>query len=117
MGAALYIVLERQIEGFNPFVNGKELSQEEEELAANARDLGVTPLMDFYSTSEEEAEEFGFEAAPEAWFTAEQGLATVNALLAHVQDKSAVVSDLQEFARVLEEARRHQVRWHLGVDY
>ena len=117
MGAALYIVLEKQIEGFDPFVSGKALSREEEELDAIARDLGVTPLMDFYSASEEEAEEFGLEAGPETWFTAEQGLATVNALLAHIKDKDAVAADLQEFARVLEETREHQVRWHLAVDY
>ena len=117
MSAALYIVLERQIEGFDPFVNGKALSREEEELDAIARNLGVTPLMGFYSASEEEAEEFGLETGPETWFTAEQGLATVNALLAHVEGKDAVSADLQEFARVLEEARKQQVRWHLGVDY
>lgn len=117
MGAALYIVLEKQIDELDLFVNGKALSQEEEELDAIARDLGVTPLMDFYGTSQEEADEFGLEAGPEPWFTAEQGLATVTALLAHFKDENAVTADLQEFARVLEEARKHQVRWHLGVDY
>ena len=117
MGAALYIVLEKEIDGFDHFVNGKALSSEEEALDEIARNLGVTPLMDFYSTSEEEAEELGLEGGPEGWFTAEQGLATVNALLAHVKDKDTVVADLQEFAGVLEEARKRQVRWHLGVDY
>ena len=49
MGAALYIALERQIPDFDPFLNGKALSQASDQLDTIATSLGVRPLMEFFS--------------------------------------------------------------------
>ena len=49
MRVALFIVLEKDIPDFDPFVNGKALSAAEIKLDRVAKELGVTPLMDFCS--------------------------------------------------------------------
>ena len=140
MSAALFIVLERQISGLDSYVNGKALSWAEESLDGLANQLGVTPLMAFFSIDPAEAAETFAEtlaelgepkdgaAEPsefpeEEWFSAEEGLQTVNALLAHfaehpraVRDADAVISDLREFQAVLQRAGNEGVRWHLAVD-
>jgi hypothetical protein len=138
MGSALYIVLERDIDGFDPFVNGKALSVHNDDLDRLAKEIGVTPLMDFFSVSPEEALDFiqgEFEASgeempelppphPEKWFLPDEGLRTVQALQEHLvmnkespQDWKGVLSDLDEFEKVLKRAQKENVRWHLGVDF
>ncbi len=50
----------------------------------------------------------------------EEGLKTVEALLGEVNAKpelSDVKTDLQGFERVLREAVKHSVKWHLAIDY
>jgi hypothetical protein len=82
MGAALYIALEHPIPDFDPFVNGKALSKTSGQLDAIATELGVRPLMEFFSADPEMAAEFlpeGVEAPPRVWFTAAAGLVTVRA--------------------------------------
>ena len=138
MGAALYIVLEKSIPDFDPFVNGKALSADEKRLDRLARELGVTPLMDFFGMNPEDVADF-LEAEAEAsgqpagdlphmegekWFAAGDGLATVRALRQRlreepkaVRDPKAIISDLDEFETVLERARSADVRWHVAVDF
>lgn len=93
MCAALYIVTEREIPGFDTFVSGKALSRAEPQLAAIAAQLGVTPLLEFCSIGSEDASAFleaegvdagDVEFSPEAWFEADAGLASVNAVDKHV---------------------------------
>ncbi len=55
---ALYIVLENNNPGFDPFVNGKVLGQSEKQFAEVAGRLGVRPLMEFFSINPQEAAEF-----------------------------------------------------------
>ena len=135
MGAALYIALETTASAVDNVVDGKALSRAEGELASLARRLGVRPLMEFFSMSPDEYEadvaQFnplaGIEQVPpfqEDWFTAEEGLATVRALIGHLQAQpaafsgaDAALSDLEAFAYVLEEAGKRGIRWHLCVDY
>lgn len=133
MGAALFIVLERETTGFDPFVNGKSLSRASDELESLAQSLSVKSLFEFCSIDPEQVEEllddleiddeFPAPAATE-WFEASDGLATVRALQGHVSknptavpDTAGVLSDLSEFERVLKFAESHQIRWHLEVDY
>lgn len=134
MSAALYIVLERDIPEFDAFVNGKALSSAENQLDRAAEELGVTPLMAFFSMDPQEAMDF-LEGEPEAngdvpdlpaeqWFDARDGLATVRALRQHldknpkaVRNSEAVVRDLGEFETVLQRAASAEVRWHLAVDF
>ena len=126
MGAALYVVLETRIAGLDTMIDGKALSKAEDMLAKTCLRLGVPPLMDFFSVNEEElCGVLGLEAAAadipaERWFTAEDGLRTVEALLREVNndpDLASAKEDLQGFHRVLLEAQRNRIRWHLAVDY
>jgi hypothetical protein len=135
VSAALYIALEHHDSAIDASVDGKALSRAEGDLAVIANQLGVRPLMDFFSMT---AEEFAAEAADfntlaglpderppdEEWFPAQEGLATVQALLGHLRTNleavpfhADVIADLESFALVLQEAERRNVRWHLCVDY
>ena len=133
MSAALYIVLEKPIEGFKHFVNGKALAHASELLDTLAKKIGTKPLMNFWSAAPEElngmAEDLGVtmkvNARPfssERWFAATDGLATVQALRAaasaeKIVNLERVLADLDEFERVLNEANEKGVGWHLAVDF
>ncbi len=109
MSAAYYIVIERPIEGFDLFVDGKALAHANDLLDRLAADAGVKPLIDFFSMDPEEVDslfsELGLdaegtatdeaepdadvpkleEAPPEVWFYASEGLTTIQALIQAVQ--------------------------------
>jgi len=129
---SLYIMLERQIRNADIYVNGNFLSKNNDELERIAHRLGVEPLMGFFSTSSEQllalAEQHDvnsnkFKAAhQEKWFTADEGLRTVNALLRELATSKLdhldrIEAELREFEKLLEVAKANGVRWHLGVDY
>jgi len=131
MGVAFFIVPEREVPGLETFVNGKALARAED-LDQVAEAAGVRPLMDFFSEDPEEVwallSDEGSEPpaegfAPQEWFPAEEGLATVRSLIAHLEtdpsaapDAAALVEDLREFDRVLGGLAAESVRWHLAVD-
>ncbi|MEO7718701.1 MAG: hypothetical protein ABIY70_21090 [Capsulimonas sp.] len=104
MGVALYVALEREIDGLDSFMGGKALANapvddtEESNLADVARNLGVKPLHEFHSADPEQIIGFMFDGdpadAPEnirrmapaiEWFPASEGLATARALLDYLQ--------------------------------
>src|SRR5260370_40365459 len=125
MGTALYITLEKNIPQVDTMIDGKMLGKAEKELAKAAKRLGVRPLMGFFSTSADEAADLlGDDVAaidiPAAqWFSAAEGLRTVDALLAEADpsDELRVAKDdLLGCQRVLREAQKHGVRWHLAID-
>jgi hypothetical protein len=123
---ALYITLERKIEGFDEMVDGKGVGRAESQLEKIAKKLGVTPLMEFFSASAEEMAEFDVEVpgTPAAkFFDGKQGLKTIQALRAYleknpkeVKDGTWILEDLKDFERVLSKAAENGVRWHLSVD-
>jgi hypothetical protein len=126
MGAALYIALEKQIPDFDSVIDGKMLGKSEKQLVAAAKRLGVRPLMEFFSTSAQEAEDLlgddvaGIDIPAGQWFSPEDGLKTVNALLAQAEispELRATKDDLLDCQRVLREAQKHGVRWHLAIDF
>ncbi len=127
MGAANYIVLERTVEGLDTMMDGKGLARHGEELEAAAQRLGVRPLVEFFSADPTEVAEFMegegvemdvTELPPLQHFSAEEGLATVRALLtqASLWDEM-VIQDLNDCERILTVAAKHQVRWHLEGDF
>jgi hypothetical protein len=123
MSAAYFIVLEREIDGLDSFMNGKSLSKHIEALDAAAYELGVTPLSEFYSIDPEQAAEFAemdvedVKLPPLDHFSAKDGLATVRALLAHkAVHQDHVLQDLQDCERILSAAAEHSVGWHFEVD-
>ncbi len=129
---SLYIILEKQIPNADIYVNGSFLAKNSEELGRMAKQLGVRPLMDFFSISGEELSSLAEEYSPklekvkedhqENWFTAEEGLQTVSTLLQNLASLKLdrldrIEAELQEFAKVLELAQANSLHWHLGVDY
>ena len=126
MGAALYIALEKEIPGTDTMIDGKMLSRAEKHLAKAAKRLGVRPLMEFFSAGAGEAADLlgedvaGIEIPDTQWFSAEEGLRTVDALLSEADaspDLRATKDDLLGCQRVLREALKHGVRWHLAIDF
>lgn len=132
MGAAYYIVLDRQIAGLDPFVNGKAVARESERLERVTQSLGLRDVNEFVSASPDDlmatAEELGIELPgeppPEAWFAPEEGLSWILQLQNHlkarpndVSNAEAVLSDLAEYQEVLDAAKENDVRWHFAVDF
>jgi hypothetical protein len=127
---AWYIQLERNIPGFEAFVNGKAAAKAAELLDSLAKDAGVTPLSDFFGASAENLAEFAEDhgvdlkemgAIPdEQWFSPEDGLKTLRALMQAAETQklsNQILEDLKEFQKVLEAAAANGIRWHLAVDF
>ena len=126
MGAAFYIGLEKEIPGVDTMIDGKMLSRAEKNLEEAAQRLGVRPLMEFFSVSADEASDLlgedtaGIEIPSVQWFSAVEGLKTVQALLAEAEsspDLKGAKDDLLGCERVLKEAEKHGVKWHLAVEF
>jgi len=126
MGTALYIALEQEIPDLDMMIDGKMLGKAEESLTNAARRLGVRPLMEFFSISADEAENLigaevtGMEIPAAQWFSAEECLKTVDALLADAEASPQLKKakdDLIGCQRILREAQRHGVRWRLAIDF
>ena len=133
MGTALFIALEHEIPEFHQSEYSKILARAGEELDAVAAQLGVQPLMSFFSKDPQEVEDFlddhgaALDEMPipdETWYTAADGLKTVDTLLGHYQSAANptsqtedIVKDLREFQDVLRRAAAAGVRWHLDVDF
>ncbi|MBI3469222.1 MAG: hypothetical protein HY000_39970 [Planctomycetes bacterium] len=133
MSTAYYIVLDKKVPGFDPFVNGKFLAQEAKRLARVIKALGLRQLNDYVSYTAEEArgmiEEMGADAEEtelpdEHWFDVDEGLVWVGALAEHlaenptgVKNSVGVLSDLREYEEVLTRANTVGARWHLAVDF
>jgi hypothetical protein len=127
---AWYIVLEREIPGFDTFVNGKAAGHARELLDALASDSGVLPLSGFFSAPAEELAGFAADhgvdlrelvnVPPEQWFLPQDGLRTLRALMKAAESRKiddAIVRDLKDFEAVLQTAEINAVRWHLAVDF
>jgi hypothetical protein len=126
MGTSYYIALEKTIPDVDTMIDGKMLNKAEKHLASAANRLGVRPLMDFFSTSADEAADLlgddiaGIDIPAAQWFSAEEGLRTVDALLGEVDvnpDLKPAKNDLLGCQRVLREAQKHAVKWRLAVDF
>ena len=127
LSVAWYIVLEREIPGFDHAVDGKAAAKAVDQLDSLAYEESLPTLMSFFGISPEELARFASdhdvslqEPANEKWFSADDGLKTINGLLEGAEQRkldSRVIADLQRFKSVLETARRNGVRWHLAVDF
>jgi hypothetical protein len=135
MAASMYIVVEGEDPGYDIFVNGRALARHEDALERLALQLGVKPLIEFFSADENSMslliEEGGGNPElirrlpPPQWYTAGDGLATVRALIAALKDDPQqlgtegpqVLGELEEYERVLERTMRAGLRWHLAVSW
>jgi hypothetical protein len=126
MGSAFFIVLEKNIDGLDTMMNGKSLSKNSDALDAAARELGVPPLLEFYSIAPEEAIAFmegegvdvgDMKLPPLRQFSAAEGLATVRALLTRPEGQpEGVAEDLRDCERILSAAEKHGIGWHFEID-
>ena len=131
----MYIVVEGEDPGFDIFVNGRSLARHEDALEKLALQLGVRPLIEFFSADENSMSLLIEEGAgnpeimrrlpPPQWYSAADGLATVRALLDALAeeplllgtDGERVLSELHEYAVVLEKTQVRELRWHLAVSW
>jgi hypothetical protein len=131
----MYIVVEGEDPGYDIFVNGRSLARNEDPLERLALRLGVRPLIEFFSADENSMSLLIEEGAgnpdlmkrlpPPQWYGAEDGLATVEALLETLREEpqqlgtegSQVVTELDEYARVLRKTEQAGLRWHLAVSW
>ena len=131
----MYIVVEGEDPGFDIFVNGRSLARHEDALEKLALQLGVRPLIEFFSADENSMSLLIEEGAgnpeimrrlpPPQWYSAGDGLATVRALLGALAEEpqllgtegERVLSELYEYAVVLEKTQVRELRWHLAVSW
>ena len=129
----MYIVVEGEDPGFDIFVNGRSLARHEDALERLALKLGVRPLIEFFSADEmslliEEGagnQELLRRLPPPQWYSPGDGLKTVQALVHALEDEpqqlgtegEQVLTELLEYARVLEKTRDREMRWHLAVSW
>ena len=135
MAASMYIVVEGEDPGFDIFVNGRSLARHEDALERLAIRLGVRPLIEFFSADENSMSLLIEEGAgnpelmrrlpPPQWYAPGDGLATVQALVEALKDDPQqlgtegpqVLTELEEYAKVLEKTMRTELRWHLAVSW
>jgi len=135
MAASMYIVVQGEDPGYDIFVNGRALARYEDALERVALRLGVKPLIEFFSADENSMSLLIEEGAgnpdlvrrlpPPQWYSPADGLTTVKALISALEDDPQqlgtegpqVLSELQEYARVLEKTHQAGHRWHLAVSW
>lgn len=134
MGAALFPVLQKKIQDFDPSleVSGKALSHHSELIDAACKQLGIKSLWDFYDESPEEMEDhLGEELSPELaetlaketlhWFDPAEAITMIHTLRPHLsqhQDAAAdaIIRDLDDLERVLNRAVQEKTRFRLALD-
>jgi len=135
MAASMYIVVEGEDPGFNIFVNGRALARHEDAVEKIALRVGVKPLIEFFSADECSMGLLIEEGAgnpdllkklpPPQWYRGEDGLPTVTALIAALEDDTAqlgtegaiVLEELREYEAVLRKTADRGLRWHLAVSW
>jgi hypothetical protein len=135
MAASMYIVVEGEDPGFDIFVNGRALARNEDAVEKLSLRLGVRPLIEFFSADENSMSLLIEEGAgnrelmqrlpPPQWYSPSEGLVTVEALIAALEDEpqqlgsegEQVLAELVEYRRVLRKTQKRQLRWHLAVSW
>lgn len=131
----MYIVVEGEDPGFDIFVNGRALARNEDAVEKLALRLEVRPLIEFFSADENSMSLLIEEGAgnrelmqrlpPPQWYSPSEGLVTVEALMAALEDEpqqlgsdgEQVLSELVEYRRVLRKTEDRKLRWHLAVSW
>ena len=135
MAASMYIVVEGEDPGFDIFVNGRALARHEDAVERLALELGVRPLLEFFSADEHSMALLIEEGAgnpdllkklpPPQWYRGEDGLRTVEALVVALEEDpcqlgsegAMVLAELREYQTVLRKTEERGLRWHLAVSW
>lgn len=131
----MYIVVEGDDPGYNIFVNGRVLARYESAVEKLAIELGVKPLLEFFSADENSMalliEEGGGNPdllkrlPPPQWYPAQEGLRTLTALTTALEadphqfgsEGPEVLNELREYEAVLRKTAERNLRWHLAVSW
>ena len=131
----MYIVVEGEDPGFDIFVNGHALARNEDALEKLALRLGVKPLLEFFSADENSMAllldegagdpEWAKTLPPPQWFSPDDGLETTSALLDFLRENPSalgsetfpIMSELEEYERVLQKTSVRNLRWQLAVSW
>lgn len=131
----MYIVVEGEDPGFDIFVNGHALARNEDALEKLALRLGIKPLLEFFSADQnsmalllEEGAgdpEWAKTLPPPQWFSPDDGLTTISTLLDFLRDGPSalgsetvpIISELEEYERVLQKTSMRNLRWQLAVSW
>jgi hypothetical protein len=135
MAASMYIVVEGEDPGYNTYVNGRMLARYDTAVESLAKQLGVRPLLEFFSADQVSMslliEEGGGNPdliprlPPTQWYAAAAGLETVVALVRALEDDThrigpegpELLGELREYEAVLRRTAEHGLRWHLAVSW
>lgn len=130
--AALYIVPEREIDGFDHFEPCVALARaSDDELDTMCRRLDVAPLSSFYSQDTDALnghlryEGYNPPDLPAlTWFSAADGLRTVRALAEHLDghpdtlaEQGEALRELRECEFVLARFDKEGIRWYMSVGF
>jgi hypothetical protein len=135
MAASMYIVVQGEDPGFDIYVNGRALARNEDAVEKLALQVGVRPLIEFFSADENLMSllveggagdaELMKQLPPPQWFRGDEGLATVTALIETLQDEPQklgsegvlVLEELREYAVVLRKTAERGLGWHMAVSF
>jgi hypothetical protein len=135
MAASMYIVVEGDDPGYNIYVNGRVLARYESAIEKLALDLGVKPLLEFFSADENSMALLIQEGGgnpdllkrlpPPQWYRPEDGLHTLDALIAALatdphqfgSEGRELLGELREYETVLRKTAERGHRWHLAVSW
>jgi len=131
----MYIVVQGEDPGFDIYVNGRALARNEDAVEKLALQIGVRPLIEFFSADENLMSllveggagdaELMKQLPPPQWFRGDEGLATVTALIESLQDEPQklgsegvlVLEELREYAVVLRKTAERGLGWHMAVSF
>lgn len=130
MGVAVFVSLEKEIAGVQPLdVDGKFLAKAQDALDEFVSKQGLKTIAEMTSFSDEEVEDFFDEESEvpqteELWFSASDGLATIRAMLKHLNENPDFVKrsydvreDLLSIETILIAADAQQSRFHFSLDF
>jgi hypothetical protein len=135
MAASMYIVVEGEDPGYNIYVNGRVLARYESAIEKLALELGVKPLLEFFSADENSMSLLIQEGGgnpdllkrlpPPQWYRPEDGLRTLDALITELEsdphqfgsEGPEILGELREYEAVLRKSAEHGHRWHLAVSW
>lgn len=135
MAASMYIVVQGEDPGFDTYVNGRALARHEDAVEKLARRLGVKPLIEFFSADQNLMallveggagdETLLRKLPPPQWFEADEGLGTIEALIAALKDEPQllgsegvmVLEELYGYETVLRKTAARGFGWHMAVSF
>ena len=126
MGAAYFIVLDKEHSGVDTFVNGKAVARHRDAIYAITEALGLKGIDDLTSFADLDDE---FDVPEEhretqtPWFSAQEGINWATAIRQRIEanpkavkEPQRIISDLKEYEAVFRKAAEIGAKWHFEMD-